>query len=441
MSTTTTTTISTISKTSSISAASSTGVTGGGSTLRCVAAGGPTRSAEAVDTTGRRFRAPDFSINDVLKAIPKECFRSSLAKSGGYVLRDVLCMVVLACVAHTAIPLVGSAALRGVCWAVYVSLLALPMTGLWILAHECGHQAFSDYGWVNDAVGWVLHSYCLNPYFSWKFSHRKHHKNNGHLRKDMAYVPPTLDEWKHKRGVVSLAELAEDSPLVSIATLLVQQTVGFQAYLLFDATGQPHPQLAASTSWWRRHFGASHFNPHALIFDKSNFWYIVASDVGILLQLAVLRLWVRRLGAFSCLVDWFLPYLLVNHWVVFITYLQHTDMSLPRYTDAQWTFPRGAGATIDRDFGFVGWFFFHDLIETHVLHHYCGRIPFYNARKATEAIKLVLGSHYRQSDTNMFKMLWQALRWCEFVQGDNGVMMFRNHNGNGVPPVDTPAAA
>ena len=416
------------------------GSSGSATTLRCVAAAHPTRNVVAVDTTGQRFAAPDFSINDVLKAIPKECFRSSLAVSGGFLLRDVLFMLLFAAVAHTGIPLLASAPLRAVGWTVYVNLLALPMTGLWILAHECGHQAFSSHGWANDFVGWLLHSYCLNPYFSWKFSHRKHHKNNGHLHKDMAYVPPTLDEWKHKRGVVSLSELAEDSPLVSITTLLVQQTVGFQAYLLFDATGQPHPQLQKSTSWWYRHFGASHFNPQAPIFDKRSFWYIVASDVGIVLQLAVLRLWVRHFGWFSCLVNWFLPYLLVNHWVVFITYLQHTDMSLPRYTDAQWTFARGAGATIDRDFGFVGSFFFHDLIETHVLHHYCGRIPFYNARKATEAIKPVLGVHYRRSDTNMFKMLWQALRWCEFVQGDNGVMMFRNHNGYGVPPVDTPAA-
>ena len=25
---------------------------------------------------------------------------------------------------------------------------------IWVLAHECGHQAFSDYGSVNDFVGW-----------------------------------------------------------------------------------------------------------------------------------------------------------------------------------------------------------------------------------------------------------------------------------------------
>lgn len=396
----------------------------------------PSKNLTAVDTNGNVFAAPDYTINDILRAIPKECFNSSLWKSFYFVLRDIFFMLLFGTVAQKWIPQIQSSTLRFLSWTLYVNLMALPMTGLWILAHECGHQAFSKYDYINDFVGWVLHSYCLNPYFSWKFSHRKHHKNNGHLRKDMAYVPPTLDEWKERRGVVTLSELAEDSPLSSIYTLLIQQTVGFQAYLLMDATGQPHPELQDK---WYKQFFASHFNPVAPIFDKSNFWFIVMSDIGILLQLSLLYVWAQNFGWFHLFVHWVVPYLLVNHWVVFITYLQHTDMTVPRYTQSQWTFARGAGATIDREFGFVGWFFFHDLIETHVLHHYCGRIPFYNARRATEAIKPVMGKHYRYSNANMFKMLWKALRWCEFVQGDNGVMMFRNHNGYGVPPVDNVA--
>ena len=39
--------------------------------------------------------------------------------------------------------------------------------GVWVLAHECGHQAFSRYQVVNDSVGLVLHSCLLVPYYSW----------------------------------------------------------------------------------------------------------------------------------------------------------------------------------------------------------------------------------------------------------------------------------
>lgn len=30
--------------------------------------------------------------------------------------------------------------------------------GVWVIAHECGHQAFSESKQLNNAVGWVLHS-------------------------------------------------------------------------------------------------------------------------------------------------------------------------------------------------------------------------------------------------------------------------------------------
>ena len=40
-------------------------------------------------------------------------------------------------------------------------------TGVWVIAHECGHGGFSKWQVVNDAVGLVLHSCLLVPYFSW----------------------------------------------------------------------------------------------------------------------------------------------------------------------------------------------------------------------------------------------------------------------------------
>ncbi|MFZ8398872.1 fatty acid desaturase, partial [Staphylococcus aureus] len=47
------------------------------------------------------------------------------------------------------------------------------LTGIWVIAHECGHHAFSDYQWLDDIVGLILHSSLLVPYFSWKYSHRR----------------------------------------------------------------------------------------------------------------------------------------------------------------------------------------------------------------------------------------------------------------------------
>jgi omega-6 fatty acid desaturase (delta-12 desaturase) len=107
---------------------------------------------------------------------------------------------------------------------------------------------------------------------------------------------------------------------------------------------------------------------------------------------------------------------------------------------------RGAAATIDREFGFIGRTLLHGIIETHVLHHYVSTIPFYHADEASEAIKGVMGKHYR-SDTEggslgFIKAMWKSARMCHWVepsegaQGEGkGVFFFRNRNGLGTAPM------
>ena len=77
----------------------------------------------------------------------------------------------------------------------------------------------------------------------------------------------------------------------------------------------------------------------------------------------------------------------VNHWLVLITFLQHTDPILPHYRAPEFTFPRGALATLDRNLlgnlgSFMGWIgacATHGISETHVAHHVASKIPHYNA--------------------------------------------------------------
>jgi omega-6 fatty acid desaturase (delta-12 desaturase) len=138
--------------------------------------------------------------------------------------------------------------------------------------------------------------------------------------------------------------------------------------------------------------------------------------------------------------------------LVAITYLQHTDPSLPHYQGQAWNFARGAAATIDREFGFIGRQLFHGIIETHVLHHYVSTIPFYHADEASEAIKPVMGRHYRSNTEGgplgFLKSLWTSAQYCQWVEPNEGargeaknVMFYRNRNGLGVAPKKISKAA
>ncbi|SGZ51311.1 CIC11C00000001761 [Sungouiella intermedia] len=420
--------VASLSSTSGVSSLSASGASSRPSVQKKGNVASFTSNLTAVDTYGNEFQAPDYTIKDILSAIPSECYQRRAAESLYYVARDIVCMVAIGYVGNTYIPELPNAYLRFAAWATYSIVQGLFGTGLWVLAHECGHQAFSDYGWLNDLVGWVLHSYWLVPYFSWKFSHGKHHKATGHMERDMVFVPKKREQFIKGRNAHTLEEIASDSPIFSLYTILVQQLGGWIAYLFVNVTGQP----VAKTGW-----GMSHFNPSSAIFEARDYWYIVLSDLGLLIQGFVLYTWYKNYGGFNLLVNWVIPYIGVNHWLVFITFLQHLDPKMPHYEASEWNFARGAAATIDREFGFIGKHIFHDIIETHVLHHYCSRIPFYNARPASEAIKKVMGKHYQHSDENMWVSLWKSARWCQFVEGDNGLLMYRNINGNGVAPKKT----
>jgi omega-6 fatty acid desaturase (delta-12 desaturase) len=105
-----------------------------------------------------------FTLNEIRAAVPPHLFVRSALKSSFYLLRDVLGLAVLA-FAISAISNSNSVApvAKLIAWAVYWIFAGSVATGVWVIAHECGHQSFSNSKFLNDSVGWVLHSALLVP--------------------------------------------------------------------------------------------------------------------------------------------------------------------------------------------------------------------------------------------------------------------------------------
>ncbi|RPB17324.1 hypothetical protein P167DRAFT_531573 [Morchella conica CCBAS932] len=416
----------------------------------------PTTGKPMLDTYGNEFKIPDFTIKQIHDAIPKHCFKSSTLRSMSYVLRDGLliagnfigfkCYIIPALAEQ-------HVATRVAAWGTYAFLQGLFGTGIWVLAHECGHGAFSPSKVVNDTVGWILHSSLLVPFWSWKISHGKHHKATGHLERDMVFVPKSREEYSRRyAGGIGhdIAELTEETPIATLIHLVLQQVFGWPMYLINNVTGHNfHERQSEGRGVGKKNGpggGVNHFDPRSPLYEAKDAKWIIMSDIGIATTMFCLYKAVQAFGAWNIFLWYGLPYIWVNHWLVAITFLQHTDPSLPHYHPETWTYTRGAAATIDREFGFIGRHLLHGIIETHVAHHFVSSIPFYKADEATEAIKKVMGNHYR-SDTKggawgFVRALWRSARWCQFVEPSadvegeaKGVVFFRNRNGFGVPPV------
>ncbi|EXL63485.1 omega-6 fatty acid desaturase (delta-12 desaturase) [Fusarium oxysporum f. sp. radicis-lycopersici 26381] len=400
-----------------------------------------------LDTYGNEFTPPDFTIKDIRDAIPKHCFERSTFKGYIYILRDIICLVTTFTIFYNFVTpgYFPSTPVRALLWGLYTTLQGLFGTSLWVIAHECGHQAFSE-------SRLVLHSALLVPYFSWKISHGKHHKATGNMERDMVFVPCTREQHATRIGRIAyeLSELTEETPTYTLLRLVMKQLVGWPSYILTNVTGHNYHECQGEGRGKGKKNGlgggVNHFDPRSPIYEAKQAKLIILSDIGIRIAIAALVYLSNTFGWTNMLVWYGIPYLWVNHWLVAITFLQHTNPMLPHYTADEWNFVRGAAATIDRDMGFIGRHLLHGIIETHVLHHYVSTIPFYNADEALKAIRPVMGDHYR-TDTKdgawgFIRALWISARMCQWVEpsaeaegASKGILFFCNHNGLGTKPV------
>ena len=94
---------------------------------------------------------------EVLAAIPEECFKKDTAKSMGYAIIGVAMTAMCAIFAYNFIPLTVAAIPAWIAYAVVTGTVA---TGPWVVAHECGHGAFSDNRTLQDAVGYGSPQFC-----------------------------------------------------------------------------------------------------------------------------------------------------------------------------------------------------------------------------------------------------------------------------------------
>ncbi|KAI4310673.1 hypothetical protein MLD38_035632 [Melastoma candidum] len=356
---------------------------------------------------------PPFTVGQLKKAIPPHCFNRSVIRSSSYVVFDLAIASALCYVALNYFHLLPHR-LSYVAWPAYWAVQGSFLTGVWVIAHECGHHAFSDYQWLDDLVGLVLHSCLLVPYFSWKYSHRRHHSNTGSLERDEVFVPKQKSSMRWYSKYLN-------NPLGRIITLTITLTLGWPLYLMFNVSGRPYGRFA------------SHYDPYGPIYSDRERLQIFVSDAGILAVGYGLYRLVALKGLAWVFCIYGAPLLVVNAFLVLITYLQHTHPALPHYDSTEWEWLKGALATVDRDYGILNKVL-HNITDTHVAHHLFSTMPHYHAMEATEAIKPMLGEYYQFDGTPIYKAVWREAKECMYVEPDHadgakskgGVFWYKN---------------
>ncbi|QNJ06439.1 delta-12 fatty acid desaturase DesA2 [Synechococcus sp. MEDNS5] len=291
-------------------------------------------------------------------------------------------------------------------WGLYGIGCGTIAMGCWVLAHECGHNAFHPNRRIEGVVGFLLHSALLVPYYSWARSHSVHHAHCNHLEQGETHVPP--------RATSLLGQITEqlkrklNPTLFGIISLFNHLVIGWQLYLLLGATGGEDYGFPTSHFW----NGNPFTNGKRNLFPEAFRTLMVRSNIGCLAMITFLIIAAIQSSPLRVLCVYGLPYLVINVWLTTYTWLQHTDQNIPHFSNKTWSWAKGALQTVDRPYGPVLNLLHHGIGSTHVCHHVNSAIPHYNAWRGTALLRQRFPELARYDSTPIPEALWRVATRC-----------------------------
>tara|TARA_Y100001978_G_C23700127_1_gene440264 strand:+ start:678 stop:1865 length:1188 start_codon:yes stop_codon:yes gene_type:complete len=352
-------------------------------------------------------------LNEIKDVLPRHCFSVKTKTSLRYLFQSIFIQSLVVVIglsipfSFTMLPL----------WILYSLLSGTTAMGFWVLAHECGHGAFSKNRALETFIGYFLHSILLVPYFSWQRSHSIHHRFTNHISKGETHVPLVIDGdgINEKKGGRKELHLSSDLGKFKygMMQLVLHLVFGWPAYLLSGSTGGL--EYGVTNHFWP----SKPFSNKLWLSNWINKVWI--SDLGVFFTFLVIIKCIYEFGFFPVFSLYIGPLLVVNCWLVIYTWLHHTDTDVPHLSNTEFSFIRGAFLTIDRPYGKFIDFLHHNIGSSHVIHHIYPNIPHYHAKEATFAIKEAFPKIYLYNPDPIFKALWNISCNCIAVDSKNKI--------------------
>lgn len=311
-----------------------------------------------------RARAEGLGIGDIRELIPKDCYAIDPARSWGALARGVA-LLALAEVILTRIDLVWGPSLAWQAPALAAAWLfaGWAFTGIFVLGHDCGHMAFSERRWVNEVVGHLTLSPLFTGFHNWRIWHNFHHAKTQLRGQD--------PDWAEK--MMTRAEY-EQAPLGEKAHV----RLGF---------GTP---LGILVGFWvgmfRRTFMKT-LAPQIPLTREAPRELFMSSAIMLVSCAAISWAIGRTGGAWAVVKYYYVPAFIAAAHGAMLTYLHHTSADALVFDRDGWTPFRGqVVSTYNVRFAAVCEAMWFD-INIHLPHHLAPKLPWYNLKRAAEAIR------------------------------------------------------
>eukprot|EP01038_Epipyxis_sp_PR26KG_P015855 gene15855-21484_t len=335
------------------------------------------------DSSTASSAADALQLNNIIKALPEKVFQKSLLKSVFYMIFDYAMWggSFLAIFSLVNSPFWGQMAFwqQALASLTYWNISGFFMWCIFVVGHDCGHTTFSDNKLVNDVCGHITHGSLLVPFYTWQLTHRRHHMFHNHVDKDYSYMWFTPD--KEQLPEFKFHGLFEKAPILKF----LLPFYGWPLYLFGSPDGNHFLPVSDEQRMWK---GTPKVEKRKSLISAA----VVAS-------FATAIYFACGQNLMNMLFYYIAPNIIFGWWLVCVTYLQHHSPTTVVYDEKDWQYVESAFETVDRKFGFGIDTLSHHITDGHVIHHlFFTKIPHYNLKEATKALKTYL------SNNNLIKL-------------------------------------
>ncbi|MEE2902713.1 MAG: fatty acid desaturase [Myxococcota bacterium] len=336
-------------------------------------------------TIDQLSREKDVRLRDLWKVIPKDCFEIKPAKSWFTFFRICFCISAFS----YAIYLVPVGRGPELLWQIPVLcclwlLQGFTVTGLFVLGHECGHRAFSKRKWVNQVIGHICFSPLSNALHTWTVTHDHHHAHTQRRGEEVDWAAhlKTKDEFEQTNWKKdTIVRIGYALPF-GIFFWIISNTLR-RGFLV------------------RRQIGEQKFQKEKTTLLLSNL--IMMTTLGTIYA----GLYAYD-GVWGILKYYAIPGFITTLCGALIITVQHANRHTLSYTKEGWTPLRGQlVSTFDVRFPrLLEWLWLD--ITIHIPHHIAPSMPWYNLRRASQAISEAFPEYYQTQKFSRWHLEWFA---------------------------------
>lgn len=323
----------------------------------------------------------------------------------------------------------------------YAALQGINFTSLIILGLECNNNAFSENHSINNLLGYILHSFALIPYFSFKYMLSNHQKFINNIKYDTINNPSfnPIDKYG-----VYISEFIHFNVISGNNLVLLMSSFIINAFSLFT-------YLLTHTSGMKKNIKDDYtvnYNSHQ---PFHNNLYLATSPI-------VEGLQTDSLSTFGCILSlllttsmfsvgevWFwywLPLLFSHSIFMTITNLQHNHINVPKFDNEQDAMVCRL-ATINYKWNYLFDNLLHHYASAHTIKHLMPQIPHYYLPELVEQFKQSWSSYYLIEETPFIYALLNNTKECAYICETKDNIYYKNwskvtksESVTNTPPID-----